>query len=125
MRHGRRAARRREDHAPARRDRGVPGAAGGGRPAGDGPLRAATRARAATTPTSSAAEQRAARKEASRLERRLETLDRREKQLHEQLAAAATDPARLLELDAELQAVLAEQESVELDWLAAAELAES
>jgi ABC transport system ATP-binding/permease protein len=80
---------------------------------------------AAAKPTSSAADQRAARKEASRLERRLETLSKREKQLHEELAAAATDPSRLLELDAELRAVLAEKESVELDWLAAAEIAES
>jgi ABC transport system ATP-binding/permease protein len=80
---------------------------------------------AATKPTSSAADQRAARKEASRLERRLETLGKREKQLHEELAAAATDPSRLLELDAELRAVLADKESVELDWLAAAEIAES
>ncbi|GAA3110824.1 ABC-F family ATP-binding cassette domain-containing protein [Pseudonocardia yunnanensis] len=80
---------------------------------------------AAAKPTSSAADHRAARKEASRLERRLETLDKREKQLHEELAAAATDPSRLLELDAELRAVLAEKESVELDWLAAAEIAES
>ncbi|HEY4420512.1 MAG TPA: ATP-binding cassette domain-containing protein [Pseudonocardia sp.] len=80
---------------------------------------------AAAKPTSSAADQRAARKEASRLERRLETLGKREKQLHEELAAAATDPSRLLELDAELRAVLAEKESVELDWLAAAEIAES
>ena len=80
---------------------------------------------AAAKPTSSAADQRAARKEASRLERRLETLGKREKQLHEELAAAATDPSRLLELDAELRGVLAEKESVELDWLAAAEIAES
>jgi ABC transport system ATP-binding/permease protein len=80
---------------------------------------------AAAKPTSSAADQRAARKEASRLERRLETLSKHEKQLHEELAAAATDPSRLLELDAELRAVLAEKESVELDWLAAAEIAES
>ncbi|GAA1185924.1 ATP-binding cassette domain-containing protein [Pseudonocardia alaniniphila] len=80
---------------------------------------------AAAKPASSAADQRAARKEASRLERRLETLGKREKQLHEDLAAAATDPSRLMELDAELRAVLAEKESVELDWLAAAEIAES
>jgi len=80
---------------------------------------------AAAKPTSSAADQRAARKEASRLERRLETLGKREKQLHEELAAAATNPSRLLELDAELRAVLAEKESVELDWLGAAEIAES
>ncbi|GAA1332508.1 ATP-binding cassette domain-containing protein [Pseudonocardia xinjiangensis] len=76
-------------------------------------------------PASNAADQRAARKEASRLERRMTALSKREKQLHEELAAAATDPARLLQLDAELKAVLAEQETVELDWLAAAEIAES
>jgi ATP-binding cassette subfamily F protein uup len=70
------------------------------------------------------AEQRAARKEAARLERRLDALTEREKQLHAALAEAATDAARLLALDAELRAVVAERESVELDWLAAAELAE-
>jgi ATP-binding cassette subfamily F protein uup len=88
-------------------------------------LSAAPAGPAVAKPASSAADQRAARKEASRLERRMTALSKREKQLHEELAAAATDPARLLELDAELKAVLAEQESVELDWLAAAELAES
>ena len=40
------------------------------------------------------------------------------------MAAAATDPTRLLALDAELRGVLAETESVELEWLAAAEAAE-
>ncbi len=74
--------------------------------------------------TSNAAEQRAARKEASRLERRMTALGKREKQLHDELAAAATDPKRLLELDAELKTVLAEQETVEHEWLVAAELAE-
>ena len=88
-------------------------------------LSAAPAGPATEKPPSSAADQRAARKEASRLERRMTALSKREKQLHEELAAAATDPTRLLELDAELKAVLAEQESVELDWLAAAELAES
>jgi len=73
----------------------------------------------------SVAEQRAARKDAQRLERRMETLSDREKALHDQLAEAATDPERLLALDAELRAVVAEREQVELDWLVAAELAES
>jgi ATP-binding cassette subfamily F protein uup len=73
---------------------------------------------------SSSAEQRAARKEAQRLERRLDALSRREKELHGELAEAATDPSRLLALDAQLRAVVAERESAELDWLAAAELAE-
>jgi ATP-binding cassette subfamily F protein uup len=94
--------------------------------AGDAVAEAATRAPAATpAPRTSAAEQRAARKEAQRLERRMEALAAREEKLHAQLAEAATDAERLLALDAELRAVVAEREQVELDWLAAAELAES
>jgi ATP-binding cassette subfamily F protein uup len=76
-------------------------------------------------PRAGSAEQRAARKEASRLERRLDALVAREKELHTGLAEAATDAPRLLALDAELRAVVAERAEVELDWLAAAELAES
>jgi ATP-binding cassette subfamily F protein uup len=72
----------------------------------------------------SGAEQRTARKEAARLERRLETLAGQEKRLHEQMVEAATDPDRLLALHAELRSVLAERESVELEWLTAAEAAE-
>ena len=75
--------------------------------------------------TSSAAEQRAARKEASRLERRMSTLTAKEEKLHAQLAEAATDPPRLMELDRELKTVVAEREGVELEWLEAAERAES
>ena len=76
-------------------------------------------------PAVNAAEQRVAHKEAARLERRMGALADREKRLHEQLAAAATDPARLLELDAELKQVLAELAQVEHDWLTAAERAET
>ncbi|MGH3615987.1 MAG: ATP-binding cassette domain-containing protein, partial [Pseudonocardia sp.] len=72
----------------------------------------------------SAAEQRAARKEVSRLERRMEALTAKEEKLHAQLADAATDAPRLLALDADLRAFVAEREAVELEWLAAAELAE-
>src|SRR5882757_5017128 len=72
----------------------------------------------------SAAERRDAQKEARRLERRLETLNTREAKLHTALAEAATDPPRLLELDAELRAVVAERATVEEQWLLAAELAE-
>ena len=85
----------------------------------------AVAAPAAAKPASSAAEQRAARKEASRLERRMETLGKQEAKLHEQLAAAATDPGRLLELDRDLKTVVAEREAVELEWLEAAERAEA
>jgi ATP-binding cassette subfamily F protein uup len=84
---------------------------------------------ATTTPqaklVSNAAEQRAARKDAARLERRMEALAATEERLHAKLAEAATDPARLMELDRELKAVVAERESVEMDWLAAAERAEA
>ena len=76
-------------------------------------------------PVSNAAQQRAARKEAARLERRMEALAATEGRLHEQLVEAATDPERLMALDRELKAVVAEREEVELEWLAAAELAES
>jgi ATP-binding cassette subfamily F protein uup len=72
----------------------------------------------------SAADARAAKKEAARLERRLAKLDADEKKLHEQLAAAATDYAKAAELDVRLRAVQAEKEQVEEEWLAAAELAE-
>jgi ATP-binding cassette subfamily F protein uup len=72
----------------------------------------------------SAGEVRAARKEAARLERRLEKLSADEEKLHAQLAAAATDHAKVLELDARLRELLAEKDRVESDWLAAAEVAE-
>ena len=62
--------------------------------------------------------------EAGRLERRMEALAAREKTLHEQMVEAATDPDRLLALDAELRAVVAEREDAEMEWLAAAEAAE-
>ncbi|MCO1658966.1 ABC-F family ATP-binding cassette domain-containing protein [Pseudonocardia humida] len=80
---------------------------------------------AAPKRTSSAADQRTARKEASRLERRMDALTRREADLHTKLAEAATDPTRLMELDRELKTVVAEREAVEMEWLEAAERAEA
>ncbi|GAB4082373.1 ABC-F family ATP-binding cassette domain-containing protein [Modestobacter muralis] len=77
-----------------------------------------------SAPVVSAADARAARKEVSRLERRMLKLDGDEKKLHQQLADAATDFARSAELDAQLRAVQAEKEQVENDWLAATEVAE-
>ena len=85
----------------------------------------AAAARPATAAGSmSPADQRAARKEAQKLERRMTALTQRQEKLHAQLAESATDPDRLLSLNAELREVDAEVEQVELDWLAAAELAE-
>ncbi len=78
----------------------------------------------ASRPAVSAADSRAAKKEASRLERRMLKLDADEKKLHEQLAAAATDYARAAALDAELRALQAEKTEVEDAWLLASETAE-
>jgi ATP-binding cassette subfamily F protein uup len=78
-----------------------------------------------STSKTSAAEQRAARKEAARLERKMEQLTKREEQLHAKLAEAATDPSRLMELNTELKSVESEREAVELEWLEAAEKAEA
>ncbi|GAA2539190.1 ABC-F family ATP-binding cassette domain-containing protein [Pseudonocardia hydrocarbonoxydans] len=78
----------------------------------------------ATRPPSSAADQRAARKELQRIERRMTALTARQGKLHAALAEAATDPDRLLTLNAELKDVDAEIETVEQAWLEAAELAE-
>ncbi|MDQ3790175.1 MAG: ATP-binding cassette domain-containing protein, partial [Actinomycetota bacterium] len=75
-------------------------------------------------PKSSAAERRAAQKELARLERQLDKLSTRETELHEALAAAATDAEKLLALDAELRAVVAEKATLEERWLDVADVAE-
>jgi len=67
---------------------------------------------------------RAARKEVARLERTLERLAERERALQEDMAAHATDHARLRELQADLDAVASEREDAEAAWLEAAETAE-
>ncbi|MEV6523694.1 ABC-F family ATP-binding cassette domain-containing protein [Longispora sp. NPDC051575] len=69
----------------------------------------------------SAGEARAGKKELSRLERAITKLDQREEKLHAQLAEHATDYAKITELQAELNAVIAEKESTEEQWLALAE----
>ncbi|RIK13727.1 MAG: glycerophosphodiester phosphodiesterase, partial [Acidobacteria bacterium] len=80
------------------------------------------------TPTTStppsAAQVREARKTLARVERALDRLHEEEALLHDQMVAAATDPARLAELT-EAQRVLAEQEeALETEWLEASEVAE-
>ena len=77
-----------------------------------------------TSAKSSAAEHREARKAMGRLERQIDKLVGREAALHADLAAAATDPGRLVELGGELKRVVAEKEMAESDWLTAAELAQ-
>ncbi|WP_414943881.1 ATP-binding cassette domain-containing protein [Amycolatopsis sp. cmx-11-32] len=72
----------------------------------------------------SAAEQRAAQKELSRLERKLDQLHAKEKKLHAALLVAATDPTKLIELNTELKAVETEKEEVEAQWLETSEAIE-
>ncbi|MBB5852913.1 ATP-binding cassette domain-containing protein [Amycolatopsis umgeniensis] len=89
--------------------------AGGDRKSGNGP---------ASAPKKSAAEQRAAQKELSRLERKLDQLHAKEEKLHTALLAAATDPTKLIELNTELKAVETEKEEVEAQWLETSEAIE-
>jgi ABC transport system ATP-binding/permease protein len=72
----------------------------------------------------SAAEQRAARKDVARIERRLARLAETEKRLHEEMAEKATDYEALAGLDARLGDVVAEKAALEEEWLVAAEVAE-
>ncbi|MEU0547542.1 ABC-F family ATP-binding cassette domain-containing protein [Micromonospora sp. NPDC005979] len=69
----------------------------------------------------SAAEVRQARKELTRLERQLGKLDQREVTLLDQLAADATDYARVAELDTQLKDLRAERERIEESWMTLAE----
>jgi ABC transport system ATP-binding/permease protein len=72
---------------------------------------------AAPAAPSSAAEDRLARKELQRLDRQIERLTAREKELGEQLAANATDYEKLTALGADLRAVQAEKAALEDRWL--------
>jgi ATPase subunit of ABC transporter with duplicated ATPase domains len=71
----------------------------------------------------SAAEVREARKEMARIEKQLSRLSEREERLHTAMVEAATDHAKVLELNAQLRDIVDEREGLELDWLAAAEIA--
>jgi ABC transport system ATP-binding/permease protein len=73
----------------------------------------------------SGGEAREARKEIARLERALDRLSQREVDLHEAMAAAATDHERLRELQSELAALAAEREEAEASWLETSEALEA
>ncbi|WP_139981416.1 ABC-F family ATP-binding cassette domain-containing protein [Nocardioides litoris] len=70
------------------------------------------------------AEERAARKTLARLDKALERLSAREAELNAAVVAAGSDYEVLAAASADLQAVLAEKDEVELEWLEAAELLE-
>ena len=98
------------------------GAASGASVAGRAPT-AAGAARAVTAAGS--AGRRAARKDVVRLERQIDRLAERQAALQHALLDAGGDVDRLVRLDAELRIVLAEKDELELEWLSAAEAAES
>lgn len=58
-----------------------------------------------------------AQKELGRLERAVVKLDEREAVLHAKLAEHATDPDRVVTLTAELNAVVAEKDAAEVQWM--------
>ncbi|MEU1888664.1 ABC-F family ATP-binding cassette domain-containing protein [Micromonospora sp. WMMD987] len=95
------------------------------RAAGPGPARTAPGPDAAPAAPAgggmSAADARQARKELTRLERQIGKLDQKEATLLDQLAANATDYARVAELDAQLKEVRAERERTEETWLTLAD----
>jgi ABC transport system ATP-binding/permease protein len=69
----------------------------------------------------SAGDTRAARKELARLERAVQKLERREAELHDEMARHATDYARVGDLDGQLKSVQAERAEAEEAWLTLAE----
>lgn len=89
----------------------------------DGPVAVAPAAVKPAKPRSAASDQRAAGKELARLERALDKLGKREAELHAALAEAATEPDRLLELDAQLRDLVKEKNEVEERWLEIADSA--
>ncbi|WP_018721264.1 ABC-F family ATP-binding cassette domain-containing protein [Salinispora fenicalii] len=104
-------------HLPGGVDEYLVRATDGGRPApatGGGPA-------PAKASGMSAAQVRQARKELARLERQVGRLEQREAELLDQLAANATDYARVAELDSQLKEVRGEREQIEQAWLTLAD----
>lgn len=102
---------------------------GGGAPSGSARTGSSGQASAANTasvsgPRASAAELREARKTVARVEKSLARLGERESRVHQQMAQQATDAGAMTSLSAELSDIHAERESLELEWLEAAELVE-
>ncbi len=78
-------------------------------------------ATAAKAPSSNAA-RRQAQKDVARIDRQLEKLGEREADLHEEMAGAHSNYARLAELQTALDALTAERDELEAAWLEASEL---
>ena len=98
------------------------GARGGGTRPGGGREPSGGAPAAAPDAGPSPAEAREARKTMARVERQLARLTEREDRIHAAMADAATDHARVLELNRELREVVDEREELELEWLEAADV---
>ena len=77
---------------------------------------------AATASGPSAAELREAKKDLSRIERQLSKLSAQEDKIHLEMAAKAADHAAVLRLNGTLRVIIDERETLELEWLSAAEI---
>ncbi|GGF52543.1 ABC transporter ATP-binding protein [Marmoricola endophyticus] len=93
-------------------------------PAPTGPEASTTATAPAPTTRAGSAEARAARKAMERAERQLAKLSEQEEKLHAEAAEKATDHVALADLSARLADLAAERETLEAEWLEAAELAE-
>ena len=58
----------------------------------------------------------------ARVEKQLARLAEREERLHAAMVASATDHERVLRLNRELREIVDERETLELEWLEAAEV---
>ncbi|MEV5329821.1 ABC-F family ATP-binding cassette domain-containing protein [Nonomuraea sp. NPDC052634] len=96
----------------------------GAAPAASEPAAAAqpSASSAPSTPSGlSAKEERELRKELNRLERQLDKLSDQEARLHAAMAEAASDYAKLGELDAQLREITAQKDAIEAEWLEVAD----
>jgi len=101
------------------------GASASGTPSGAGQATSAGGA-ATSAPSDGEPNQRdirAAKKEVSRIERRLAKIAQKEAELHETIAQQATDYQAVARLDAELRDLATERDELEAAWLEAAEVA--
>jgi ATPase subunit of ABC transporter with duplicated ATPase domains len=98
------------------------GAGHSSRPAGATSGAGSTSGAAPSSGGPSPAAAREARKTMARVERQLARLAEREERVHAAMLAAATDHERVLGLNRELRAIVDERESLELEWLEAAEV---
>jgi ATP-binding cassette subfamily F protein uup len=90
--------------------------------AASGPSRGSRETASAPASGLSAAELRDAKKDLSRIERQLSKLSVQEDKIHVEMAAKAADHTAVLRLNNKLRVIVDERETLELEWLSAAEI---